>query len=469
MPSLPQKPVAPPPPGTQAGASGVREPQITVIPEPYYGAALQLNPPFLTDEDDASSAISVKMPAPTPAPIIAPAPAVLPPPSPEHHSRLWLIGLVVLVLLGTGGVWVAWNRDVLFGKKPIAPIAIAKPVAPNAPTDLTVISPTPGAVRLNWLDHSQTEAGFRIERKATADAGPFTSIQTLPVNSQSFFDPTAPAGTTSTYRVIAFNPGGDSFPSNEMEIGVMAVPPAPLQAPTLPPDGLDSDSDGLTDVEEAMYTSNPHLPDTDGDGYLDGNEVFNLYSPTVKAPSTLLGQANMQVVSSTIGWQTILPKVWIIETTSTSSDVRAHTLTGESFVFRIEANANKQEIHGWLLTQKGIRADQITELQSNKFKVPFYLGPDRMTAYIPWEDRVLVVTYQLGTQTFVNYRTTFGLILNALRLTGSPKVPDLSTPTPIPAIFQTASIASSTTMITSSSTIPFIAVPSSTAATSSRQ
>ncbi|MCX6995574.1 MAG: OmpA family protein [Kiritimatiellaeota bacterium] len=36
---------------------------------------------------------------------------------------------------------------------------------------------------------------------------------------------------------------------------------------------IDSDNDGLTDKEEALYGTNPYNPDTDGDGLLDGEEV----------------------------------------------------------------------------------------------------------------------------------------------------------------------------------------------------
>lgn len=439
MATPPLKPSAPPPPVPQAVGSGVREPQISVIPDSYYGVALQLQPPFVTDEDEKSN-----VPVPSVVPKTPPpAPVVQPPLPPEHHSRLWFILLLVFVFLAAGGGWVAWNRDSLFGKKPTPPIVGEKPAAPNAPTDLTAVSTAAGAVRLNWQDRSQTEAGFRVERKGIFDTA-FVSLQTLPAGSQSFFDPSAAPGVSSTYRVFAFNPGGDSLSSNDVQVLVLAPPPAAPPAPTLPPDGLDSDSDGLTNTEEIVYGANGQLPDTDGDGYLDGNEVFNLYAPTVRAPSTLLSLPTMQTVSSTVGWQTILPKIWTIETSTSSTDVRARTVTGEVFVFHIEENATKQPIRDWLFTQKRVRADQVTELLSNKFKVPFYLGPDRLTAYILWEDRVLVVSYQLGSQTFVNYRTSFGLMLNALRLTGSPKVPDLSQPVAIPPEFQTMSAPSST-------------------------
>jgi hypothetical protein len=47
---------------------------------------------------------------------------------------------------------------------------------------------------------------------------------------------------------------------------------------------LDSDQDGLTDLEEISYGTDPKNRDTDGDGYSDGAEVRAGYDPTVPAP-----------------------------------------------------------------------------------------------------------------------------------------------------------------------------------------
>lgn len=47
-----------------------------------------------------------------------------------------------------------------------------------------------------------------------------------------------------------------------------------------PPADLDSDGDGLTDLEEATHGSDPQVVDSDGDGYGDGDEVVEGHSPT---------------------------------------------------------------------------------------------------------------------------------------------------------------------------------------------
>lgn len=45
--------------------------------------------------------------------------------------------------------------------------------------------------------------------------------------------------------------------------------------------GIDTDNDGLSDDQEALYYTNPKSADTDGDGFLDGIEVASGYSPTM--------------------------------------------------------------------------------------------------------------------------------------------------------------------------------------------
>jgi hypothetical protein len=93
------------------------------------------------------------------------------------------------------------------------------------------------------------------------------------------------------YRVVAFGEGGESSPSNEVTLRTAELappPPPPPAAPVLPPGGLDSDSDGLTDVEEPLYGTDVRNPDADSDGFLDGNEVFHLYNPAARSSVRLL-------------------------------------------------------------------------------------------------------------------------------------------------------------------------------------
>lgn len=63
-----------------------------------------------------------------------------------------------------------------------------------------------------------------------------------------------------------------------------AVPATPAPEPTIDPT-LDSDGDGLTDVEEARLGTDPNNPDTDDDGISDGDEV-NVWGSDPLNPDT---------------------------------------------------------------------------------------------------------------------------------------------------------------------------------------
>jgi hypothetical protein len=50
----------------------------------------------------------------------------------------------------------------------------------------------------------------------------------------------------------------------------------------------DSDNDGLRDWEENLYKTDPLNPDTDADGYLDGEEINSGHNPSIKGPNDKL-------------------------------------------------------------------------------------------------------------------------------------------------------------------------------------
>ena len=50
----------------------------------------------------------------------------------------------------------------------------------------------------------------------------------------------------------------------------------------------DPDNDGLKNWEEKIHKTDARNPDTDGDGYLDGEEVASGYDPTIPAPGDAL-------------------------------------------------------------------------------------------------------------------------------------------------------------------------------------
>lgn len=59
----------------------------------------------------------------------------------------------------------------------------------------------------------------------------------------------------------------------------------------------DIDKDGLFDYEEPLYGTDPLNPDTDGDGFLDGEEIASSRNPTIPGPNDELRKNLTQRVS----------------------------------------------------------------------------------------------------------------------------------------------------------------------------
>ena len=76
------------------------------------------------------------------------------------------------------------------------------PTTPTAPSGLAA---TAGAaqVSLTWVDNSNNETGFTIERKI--GAGSYATLITLAAGVSSYVDTGLTAGTTYTYHVKALN------------------------------------------------------------------------------------------------------------------------------------------------------------------------------------------------------------------------------------------------------------------------
>jgi phosphodiesterase/alkaline phosphatase D-like protein len=97
--------------------------------------------------------------------------------------------------------------------------------APAAPSNLTITSLLSNQVTLSWIDNSNNETGFKIQRKLGA-TGTYADIRTTGANVTTYGDSGLTDGTVYYYRICATNATGDSAFSNE------ASGTTPLAKPT---------------------------------------------------------------------------------------------------------------------------------------------------------------------------------------------------------------------------------------------
>lgn len=393
---------------TSVPSSGsLPEPEIQVIPEKYYGAALKARVPEPGE----------MKPAESPAGLVQP-----------KRSRVMLLVIAILVLLaGIGGAFVYFNQGLLFPKpQPTPPPPVVAPTPPppvtppTAPIGISATSTSPQSVAVSWTKTSSNETGFRVERAEAQN--PFVVITNLPANSASFLDTSVQPSQSYRYRIIALNEGGESAASAEASSTAMSLPPPPPEQAKLPPAGLDSDSDGITDLEEALFGTDAHNPDTDGDGFLDGNEVYNLYNPNGRAPSRVIDSGKVKIADGSIGWSLYAYTPWTVTLDAADgSKATIATGQGETFKLSVEDNPGKLSVIDWYLAKNpSVKAEQLLQYRSKK-GYQGIISPDTLSTFIPWGNKIFVFTYDLDGQPFINYRTTYYMMLNSLILKGVPQ------------------------------------------------
>jgi len=112
------------------------------------------------------------------------------------------------------------------GDSPDSDIASATTgaTAPTAPSSLVASVVSANQIDLSWVDASQNETGFEIDR-ATNAAGPWSQIAAPAAGVTTYTDNGLNAATTYYYRVRAANAAGDSPNSNTANATTAATAP----------------------------------------------------------------------------------------------------------------------------------------------------------------------------------------------------------------------------------------------------
>lgn len=111
-------------------------------------------------------------------------------------------------------------------------ISLGNVPLPAAPSGLNAAAVSSSQINLTWTDNSSDEAGFKIERCTGSGCSNFAVIAQTAANANSFNDGSVAPSTTYTYRVFAFNSGGNSDPTNTAEATTPSGPPPPPAAPS---------------------------------------------------------------------------------------------------------------------------------------------------------------------------------------------------------------------------------------------
>ena len=185
--------------------------------------------------------------------------------------------------------------------------------------------------------------------------------------------------------------------------------------------GLDTDSDQLTDIEENIYQTNSTNQDTDGDGFNDAQEILNHYDPT-SAEGRLIDSSLIEIYQNpSHPYSLFYPKVWSARSlTANDSEVIFTATTGEFIEVIVADNPLGVSAYNWYLAQNN--ADLARSLRSLMIGgFPAVQTEDGLNTYVSYGSKIYIITYNIGTQQQMNFQTTYQLVLNSFIFFGSPE------------------------------------------------
>lgn len=208
---------------------------------------------------------------------------------------------------------------------------------------------------------------------------------------------------------------------------VATTPTTPIPSESVNPfpvgriTGIDSDSDGLTDVEEStLYATDPRKPDSDSDGFLDGNEVFHRYNPNGDAPGTLeeaglvrlftQGGATARVtLLYPTSWSAVVDPVPIVPGATSTASFTASS--GERVVSEVYTKEATESIAAWMSRTEHVREGSSTHTKNG---LVAFVARDQLTAIIDGGTELVLLTYRPNESGAIEFLQTFKMMLNSL-------------------------------------------------------
>lgn len=176
----------------------------------------------------------------------------------------------------------------------------------------------------------------------------------------------------------------------------------------------DTDKDQLTNEEEAIFTTKADKPDTDSDGYIDGQEVIAGYDPNNAVSSGRLSAAATITTyeSTAYGYSIQYPKNWLAQALSEATPnemlftSQSVDTAGQFIEVLVADNPTGYTATDWYTSQTGNAESGLTPITTFS-GWEGVLSPDGYTAYFTTNKQAYIVSYRFGSSTEVYFPSTF--------------------------------------------------------------
>lgn len=182
----------------------------------------------------------------------------------------------------------------------------------------------------------------------------------------------------------------------------------------------DTDQDGLTDEEEKIWGTDEEIADTDGDGYVDGLEITNLYNP-LKGDSARLSASSLvnNFVDKENGFSVLYPQELTTAVSEDGSGVTfTATSTGQFFQVQVLENENNiTDIEEWYLQMNPTtQADEIQTTQIGG--QPAVISGSSF--YVLNGGKIYLINYNMGYPATAYFSTSFNAFIKSFDFFENP-------------------------------------------------
>lgn len=195
--------------------------------------------------------------------------------------------------------------------------------------------------------------------------------------------------------------------------------------------GADGDNDGLTDVEETLFGTDPAMMDSDGDVYKDAEEILNLYSPVDSTAVRLFDKKDIvsYYTNPKYGYKLLYPTTWLVQPLNSDdpNDLMITSNQNEFLDVLVYDKKATQSLKNWYLEMvPTVSAADLKEYQTLK-KLNALESPDSFTVYLEGanKDKVYAINYNIGLKEQAAFPTVFLMAVQSFEL-----VPAAAQPAP---------------------------------------
>jgi nitrate reductase NapE component len=203
-------------------------------------------------------------------------------------------------------------------------------------------------------------------------------------------------------------PDLDLDPELESDPGLLPIPAT----------GDDDDNDGLTNTEELLFATKFALPDSDFDGYLDGEELISLYDPLNDGAKLVENTDAVSVYTNELfNYSVLYPAQWLAEEKSVDfkETIFYDDENGDFFKIQVSDNPQDLTIQEWYsYFSPGSNVSDLEYFGSDNF-----VGvqtKDGFNIYIAVENQIYIISYILVNTEELNYFTTFKMFSNSFEI-----------------------------------------------------